>query len=246
MSKIIGISGRKQSGKNTVANYINGDVLQSKSMIEDFFIKEDGTLAIMTNDSTGNSGYGIFDVTRKDNTFVEYAQRELWPYIKVYHFADYLKEICVNLFNLNPVNIYGSDTQKNEFTYIKWEDVPCNPNKSGYMTNREFMEHFGTKIIRQINNNAWVDSTVSKILSEDPQISIIPDVRFPNEVNKIKDAGGIVIRLTRDVFGSDAESESALDQNKFDWKNFDMVIDNQNMTLEDLSNYLETNTFWRN
>ena len=30
MAKIIGISGRKQSGKNTVANFINGEVLLSR------------------------------------------------------------------------------------------------------------------------------------------------------------------------------------------------------------------------
>jgi hypothetical protein len=243
MTKIIGISGRKQAGKNTVANYINGQVLKSKGMINEFYIDNDGRLAVNTQDITGTSGYGILDLIRKDSVFVDYAERELWPYIKIYHFADYLKEMCVNLFNLNPTNIYGSDDQKNEITQIKWEDVPCNPNKSGYMTYREFMEHFGTKIIRRIYNDAWVDSTISKILLEGSQISIVPDVRFPNEVQKIKDSGGIVIRLTRDIFGSDTESESALDPNKFDWKNFDYVVDNKDTTIKNMCDILDKLSF---
>jgi len=246
MVKIIGISGRKQSGKNTIANYMNGDVLQNKMMIEQFFIEDDGKLGIQTKDSAGTSGYGIFDVTRKDNVFVEYAQRELWPYIKVYHFADYLKDMCVNLFGFDPTNVYGTDDQKNELTNIKWEDVPNNDNnKSGYMTHREFLEHFGTKIIRKIKSTAWVDATINKVISEDSQLAIIPDVRFPNEVKSIKDNGGIVIRLTRNVFNSDSESESSLDSDRFDWHNFDMVIDNHNMTLETLCGELKNNTFWR-
>ena len=82
MAKIIGISGRKQSGKNTAANYINGIVLQELEMISDFFIDDDGSLAVNTTDQSGKVGYGILDVTRKDAVFMEYAQKEIWPYIK--------------------------------------------------------------------------------------------------------------------------------------------------------------------
>jgi hypothetical protein len=130
MVKIIGISGRKQSGKNTVANYINGQVLKERSMINDFAISHDGNLLINTQDITGTSGYGIFDVTRKDSIFVEYAQRELWPYIKVYHFADYLKDMSVNLFGLNSKNVYGNDDRKNEYTPLLCEEMPTPSNKT--------------------------------------------------------------------------------------------------------------------
>lgn len=246
MVKIIGISGRKQSGKNTVANYINGDVLQSKSMINDFAINEDGALVINTEDITGTSGYGIFDVTRKDSVFIDYAEKELWPYIKVYHFADPLKEMAVNLFGLNSDNIYGTNDQKNEETNLSWEDMPDNINKkNGPITYREFLEHFGTKIIRKIKYSAWADYTLKKIMSEQSEIAIIPDVRFPNEVKAIKNYGGMVVRLTRDIFHSDSESESALDDHKFCWSGFDKIIDNSNMTLDVLCKELKNNKFWR-
>ena len=69
MVKIIGISGKKQSGKNTAANYIHGIILKSKDMIEDFEINQQGQLIIKTT-IEGDEEYGVLDITRKDNNFV--------------------------------------------------------------------------------------------------------------------------------------------------------------------------------
>lgn len=244
--KILGISGRKQSGKNTLANYINGHILKTRSMVKDFFIDDNGSLVINTDDSSGQSGYGIFDVTRKDAQFVEYADRNLWPFVKVYHFADPLKEMAVDLFGLNPENIYGNDNQKNEPTPMMWESMPTNPsNKNGNLTHREFLEYFGTSIIRQIKWDVWSEYALKRILKEGSELSIIPDVRFPNEVHAIQAAGGKVIRLTRDKFNSDAEAESALDEEVFDWSKFDLVIYNQDITIEELCSQLsKINSYW--
>ena len=244
--KIIGISGKKQSGKNTVANYINGDVLHNKEMVKDFYIDNDGKLVVQTTDANGELGFGVFDVTRKDSEFTEYAHIGLWPYIKIYHFADPLKEMAINLFGLNPIHVYGNDDDKNQLTDISWDTLPNNDNKTGLMTVREFLEYFGTKIIRKIKNNAWSKYSLNRILGEQSQIAIVPDVRFPNEVEAIKDAGGIVIRLTRNIFDSKSEPEVALDKDNFDWSNFDLVIDNSNITLEGLCEELKNNTWiWR-
>lgn len=246
MVKIIGISGRKQSGKNTTANYINGCVLKSKNMVEDFYIDTDGNLVINTTDQSGKSGYGVLDVTRKDSSFIDYADKELWPYIKIYHFADYLKEMSINLFGLNAKNVYGSDKQKNMKTHLLWENMPDNTsNKEGKMTYREFLEHFGTYIVRKIRPDAWVHATINKIMSEDSQLAIIPDVRFPNEVEAIKDNGGTVIRLTRNIFKDSIVCESALDKDNFDWSKFDFVIDNDAIGIQDLCTELsKINSLW--
>jgi hypothetical protein len=240
--KIIGISGRKQAGKNTVANYINGCVLKSREMVHDFYIDEEGQLVINTEDANGTNGYGIFDVTRKDSAFVEYAEKELWPYVKVYHFADPLKDMAINLFELNPKHVYGSNEDKNMDTNLEWKNIPLSNKKSGNPTVREFLEHFGTKIIRKIKNDAWAKFSLNRILMEGSELAIVPDVRFPNEVDAIKEEGGIVIRLTRDIYNSDAEAEKALDKDVFDWNKFDLVIDNQEMKLEDLCETLKLNT----
>lgn len=244
--KVIGISGRKQSGKNTIANYINGDVLSQRKMIQGFYISEDGKLIINTQDSDGKSGYGEFDVTRKDMAFVDYAETNLWPYIKVYHFADPLKEMAISLFGLKANEVYGSDEDKNKFTELLWENMPSNLGKSGKITNREFLEHFGTSIVRKIKYDAWSKFTTNLISQQQPEIAIIPDVRFPNEVECIKKSGGIVIRLTRNIFDSKAPAEIALDKDNFDWSEFDLVIDNHNFTLSELCDYMSTNkNLWR-
>lgn len=217
-------------------------------MIKDFFIDDNGGLVINTEDVSGQLGYGVFDVTRKDPQFLEYAERNLWPFVKVYHFADPLKEMAVNLFGLDSQNIYGNDNQKNESTIMNWNSMPTNPDsRSGNLTHREFLEYFGTNIIRRIRWDAWSDYAIKKILREDSEISIIPDVRFPDEVEAIKRAGGKVVRLTRDIFNSQSESESSLDKESFDWNNFDFIIDNKDISLLDLCDYLSNNTLiWEN
>lgn len=234
MVKIIGISGRKQSGKNTVANYINGKILKEKNMILDFVINTNGQLEIQTTDSEGNLGWGVFDVTRKDQGFVNYAQREMWPFVKVYHFADPLKELCINLFDLEPKQVYGTDEDKNTQT------------KYG-KTAREFLQTFGTDIMRKIKDTVWVDYTIKMIQQEQSSVALIPDVRFPNEVKAIKEAGGIVIRLNRDVHQSKHQCETSLDENVFDWSEFDFVIPNQEGSVADLILKIsKLESSWRN
>ena len=233
MVKIIGISGRKQSGKNTSANYIVGDILKRKSMIYESSINRSGQLEIKTQNSDGEIGWGVLDVLRKDNEFTSYAEVGIWPYVKIYHFADYLKRMCVDLFDLTADQVYGSDEDKNT-------DTPYG------MTAREFLQYLGTDVMRNIKDTIWVDVTIKTILSEQSEVAIIPDVRFPNEVEAIHKAGGSVIRLTRDTFNSNHHCEKSLDSDAFNWDNFDYVIDNNNSEISELCNKLGTiNKLWR-
>ena len=231
MVQILGISGKKQSGKNTTANYINGRILTETEMVRDFYITETGELAVLTSDKTGVEDYGILDVTRRDAGFVSYAESELWPFVKLYSFADGLKSLCMDFFGLSQAQAYGTDKQKNTKTKVKWEDVPTWENSSlntnrGPMTARELMQYFGTDIMRKMYEPVHVEHTVSKILSEQTQLAIIPDVRFPNEVKAIQKAGGKVVRLTRDKHKDSHSSECGLDPDNFDWNKFDLVIEN--------------------
>jgi hypothetical protein len=71
-----------------------------------------------------------------------------------------------------------------------------------------------------------------------PSQWIITDVRFPNEAKAILDKGGILIRMLRSVDNpnSQHESEIALDN----WENWSHVIDNRDMTLEQLEQTVNT------
>jgi hypothetical protein len=106
------------------------------------------------------------------------------------------------------------------------------------MTAREFMQYFGSEIGREIYLDVWVDALERDIQKSLSGIAIIDDCRFPNEVNKIKEMGGHVIRLTRDPYKDNVDnhgSEKDLDPSVFDWNNFDKIIDNENMSIEQLT-----------
>jgi hypothetical protein len=235
MTKIIGFSGKKQSGKGTSANMLHGMVMKSRGMVKDFRLSDAGELIIQTTDSAGVLDWGIFDVQRRDAAFVEYADRELWPYIKMYSFADTLKWLCVDLFNIDAHKIYGNDEQKNELTQYDWCAMPGSRRRNAkLMTGREFMQHFGTNVMRKMYENVWVDNTMKRILQEGSSIAVIGDVRFPSEANAILENDGDVVRLTRNPYDDQHESELALDPKNYDQDKFTHVVDNEDSDIADL------------
>lgn len=170
---------------------------------------------------------------------------------KTYSFADPLKkDICINILGLTEEQCYGSDEDKNTLTKIRWKDMPDydiswtwskDYDPSGFMTARQVMQFIGTNIFRKLKNDVWSGATINKILQEKYDIAIIADCRFPNEVEAVKNAGGYVIKLTRNPYNSDHESEVALDDIFYSRDNFDLVIDNANLTIDEQN--LEVHNF---
>ena len=241
---IIGISGKKQAGKNTVANILHGFVLKDIDAINDWDINDKGQLMVDTKDERG---WGEFDVTRKDNAFVQYADENMWPFIKLYSFADTVKWMCTDLFDIPYDSVWGTDEQKNQLQeHLRWENMPRFQNmnlmvkmpidarkswgwKEGPMTSREFMQFFGTDIMRKIYEPIWTSNTIKRIESEQSELAIVADVRFPNEAKAIENAGGTVLRLTRSLHDDTHSSEVALDDYAFTH-----YIDNKDTSIENL------------
>jgi hypothetical protein len=145
--------------------------------------------------------------------------------IKIYNFADPLKQdICMNILGLSYEQCYGSDEDKNQTTDLEWGGKK--------LTCREVMQLVGTDLFRKIKNNVWTEATINKIKKENPKLAIIADCRFPNEVERIQKEGGLVIKLTRNPFDSNHESECALDNKNYDHKNFDLVIFNNHLSIQ--------------
>lgn len=238
---IVGISGRKQSGKNTTANILHGIILKQKGFIDDWNIDALGHLHILNED-----GWGYFDVTRKDESFVSWADNNMWPYVKLYSFADHLKAICMDLFDIPYRCLYGTEDEKNQVQkHLLWENMPSvttqktpqtpvNPesaellynyyekvlgeityHKPGPMTAREFMQFLGTDVMRKMYEPVWVNSCIKKIKREQSELAIIADIRFPNEAKAVENAGGKVVRLTRKIYQDSHSSEVALDNYPF-------------------------------
>jgi hypothetical protein len=157
--------------------------------------------------------------------------------IKIYNFADPLKkDLCMNLLGLTYEQCYGSDDEKNQITELEWMGKK--------MTAREIMQFIGTEVFRKMKPNIWAEATISRIKEDKPKLAIIADCRFPNEVESVKNAGGCVIKLMLNPFNSNHESEVALDAKNFDHKNFDLVVFNNSLSLEQ-KNYAVL-TFLRN
>lgn len=131
----------------------------------------------------------------------------------------------MNILGMSYEQCYGTDDQKNELVDCCWE------NKQ--LTAREVMQFVGTDIFRKMQNNVWASATIKKIQNDNLDIAIIADCRFPNEVNAIKNAGGYVIKLMRNPFNSNHSSETALDPENYPQKNFDLVIFNDNVGIDE-------------
>lgn len=152
---------------------------------------------------------------------------------QIYNFADPLKkDICMNILGLTFEQCYGTDAQKNELVNCYWENQQ--------LTAREVMQLVGTDMFRKLQHNVWADATIIKIKNEKPDLALIADCRFPNEVEAVKNAGGIVIKLTRNPFGSNHASETALDTENYQQSNFDLTVINDNLRIDEQNTIIQT------
>jgi len=166
---------------------------------------------------------------------------------EVYHFADYLKEICSNLFNIPMEHINGSNEDKNRLTSVDWKDLPFsltqtqnvymktkNANfydgSSEKMSIRNVLQVFGSDICRNMDNDCWVNACKSRIERDAPSYALIADARFPNEIDAFPNA--IVIRLLRNPLDNKHVSEIALDDYHFEKLKKILILPNSDMTIQ--------------
>lgn len=243
--KILGVSGRKQAGKNSGANFILGFEMTSVGLCSGYAMTDKGE--VLVNDIFGDTQHaGIFDNFNPHPNAIAWMETHLWPVVKIYSFADLLKKnVCMDILGLSYEQCYGTDEQKNAPTKLMWENMPMPQSiakstplrkafmeKSGFLTGRDVLQYVGTEVFRRMYESVWAEATLAKIQRDDSMFAIICDVRFPNEVETIQKAGGKVIRLTKfsDVPATH-ESETALDKTNYDWTKFDAVVDNEKMDI---------------
>lgn len=150
---------------------------------------------------------------------------------KIYNFADPLKrDICMNILDMTYEQCYGSDDGKNTLTECFWN--------SKQLTAREVMQFVGTDIFRTMKGDVWASATLHKIQHDKPDLAIVADCRFPNEVETIQSVGGLVIKLIRNPYNSDHASETALDVSNYPMDKFDLVVENDNMTITEQNKFI--------
>lgn len=230
MTKIIAFSGKKQSGKSTSANFIYGLFLSDYELFDSVAITDKGLIEVKKNNS---SEYLVIDITKyyhnigEIDTDIKNLIDQLNARIKIYSFADILKkDICMDIFGMTYEQCYGSDEEKNQIT-----DLIYNGQN---ITGREAMQIIGTDMFRSLKTNVWPECLMRRIYNDSPDVAIINDCRFPNEVDILRNSGGKVVRLTRHLpdISSEHISEKILDKSNYDWNNFDHILDNESMTIE--------------
>lgn len=229
---IVAFAGKKGSGKSTLCNFIHGYFMKMTDLIDGFHLLDNGDLVIETDvlgdDGQLSKGTGSIDVKRTDLEFAMWAAQSMWPVVKHYAFASPFKEMAVDLFGLNKDHVYGSNEDKNNLTDYSWEDMPFKTKQKGLMTVREFLQALGSEIFRKIYEDIWVDKAVADMNIESPEVATVSDVRYKNEFNGIKKAGGKVILLTGGVDGDKHSSE-----NDLEGLEFDAIIDTANQTVDE-------------
>ena len=106
-------------------------------------------------------------------------------------FADKLKDAVAEMFDWPRPMLEGITPQSRD-----WRERPdqfWTQELGREITPRYVLQVFGTECMRQgFYDGIWV-SLVKKRIQENPTINwVIPDTRFPNEVNMIKSIGGSV------------------------------------------------------
>lgn len=142
---------------------------------------------------------------------IESNFKERGARVLVTHYADLVKYICKAFF--------GWDGNKDE-------------------RGRTLLQYVGTDIVRGYFPDYWVNFIIDilNMFSEHWDYVIIPDTRFPNEVDKIKEQFDAVhVRVLRDGFESSLteEQKNHPSETALDNYTYDVIIHNSG-SMEDL------------
>ena len=176
-------------------------------------------------------------------------------------FAASLKDAVAAVFGWDRELLEGTTKTSREWREVRDEWWS---NRLGMeITPRHILQQWGTEVCRNgFHNDIWVASVENKLRNTKDNI-VITDCRFSNEVNAIKGAGGVTVRVTRGENpewynaataynkGPDGNPEWSLSKSKLDKHqvhaseyssvglDYDYYIDN-NGTIDDLHNQVKS------
>jgi len=165
-------------------------------------------------------------------------------------FAATLKDAVAAVFGWDRELLEGRTTESRAWreTVDPWWSNRLNmPN----LTPRLVLQKWGTEVARKSwHNDTWIASLENKLNRAHNDI-VITDVRFPNEIKAVRNAGGIVIRVVRGpepewyelaietnsgTFNHMAQAYPEVHPSEWAWigTEFDAVIDNNADGLDPL------------
>ena len=111
-------------------------------------------------------------------------------------FANTLKDAVAAIFGWDRVLLEGRTKEAREWReqVDQWWAARLN---MPMLTPRFILQHWGTEVCRNgFHDDIWIASLENKMRKTKDNI-VISDVRFPNEIKAIHNAGGIVVRIKR-------------------------------------------------
>ena len=153
-------------------------------------------------------------------------------------FAKSLKDAVASMFNWDRDMLEGRGQSSRH-----WREQPdkfWSERFGREVSPRSILQQFGTEVMRgQMYDGIWVDSCIGRYKGEN---TVISDTRFPNEIKRIKECGGVILLVKRfkdpDWFTSYVEGNiepKGIHSSEYAWakEEFDFVIEN-NGTKEEL------------
>jgi hypothetical protein len=134
--------------------------------------------------------------------FISAGKDTAADYLVNYHqfrrdsFANTLKDAVANVFGWDRTLLEGRTAQAREWReqVDPWWAERLNMPK---LTPRWVLQYWGTEVCRHgFHDDIWIASVENKMRKTSDNI-VISDVRFPNEIKAIHNAGGIVVRIKR-------------------------------------------------
>ena len=111
-------------------------------------------------------------------------------------FANSLKDAIAGIFHWDRELLQGQTAESRAWRE-EVDDWWAERLGIPHLTPRWVLQFFGTDVCRDnFSNDIWVASLERKLMQTKDNV-VISDVRFPNEIWAIKDAGGVIIRLQR-------------------------------------------------
>lgn len=230
-TQIIGFAGSKQAGKDTACNFVLAIKIAELGICKSARLTDTGQIEITDVFGESIAGQEWMPFKAPDVDVQNLFDNELGKYIKIYSFAYKLKELCVDLLGLDRELVFGNDEQKNSKTHIEWSSVKNSSNKQGYMTVREVLQYVGTDMFRGLDPSVWVNACLNQIKSEQPELALVSDVRFENEVKAIQNFGGFVVGLNRNPFKNNTDNHVSELSAKKCLDICDIVIENDTLTI---------------
>jgi hypothetical protein len=238
MTVVLGFSGKKQSGKDTLLNNIkpllNGTVKQ--------YNFADGLKNFLV-DVMGLRQEQVWGTEEQKNTKTTYLWENLPEFIRWENggrWVDYGGKDLVQQLPLFEKSIGHNDFSP-EKLYANLRATSMKPInlKSGPMTGREIMQVMGTDICRRMfSQHIWVHATFRLIAKDNVDFAIIPDLRFPSELQGVQQHNGLVVRLTRNIIhGDEHPSETALDGYEWSRLGDKVLLVPANLNIEETKDF---------